>query len=109
MHVGHMRGTIIGDALVRIFEHLGHTVIRQNHFGDWGTQFGMLITHMQELQQARNDETALANELSDLEVFYRQAKERFDADPEFAKSQPRQRRKTAGRRHRVQGTVARIH
>ena len=86
MHVGHMRGTIIGDALVRIFEQLGHTVIRQNHFGDWGTQFGMLITHMQELQQARNDEAALANELSDLEVFYRQAKERFDADPEFAKA-----------------------
>lgn len=81
MHVGHMRGTIIGDSLVRIFEHLGHTVIRQNHFGDWGTQFGMLITHMQDLHSA---DTSLKNELADLEVFYRQAKERFDSDANFA-------------------------
>ncbi|MBT5485001.1 MAG: arginine--tRNA ligase [Gammaproteobacteria bacterium] len=81
MHVGHMRGTIIGDALVRIFEHLGHIVIRQNHFGDWGTQFGMLITHMQDLHTA---DTSLKNELADLEMFYRQAKERFDSDADFA-------------------------
>jgi arginyl-tRNA synthetase len=81
MHVGHLRGTIIGDALARIFNYLGHTVIRQNHFGDWGTQFGMLITYMQELQ---GNEVSLENELADLEVFYRQAKQKFDADPEFA-------------------------
>ena len=82
MHVGHLRGTIIGDALARIFNYLGHTVIRQNHFGDWGTQFGMLITYMQELQE---NEVSLENELADLEVFYRQAKQKFDADPKFAK------------------------
>jgi len=83
MHVGHLRGTIIGDALARIFGYLGHTVIKQNHFGDWGTQFGMLIAFMQELQ---SNETSLENELADLEIFYRHAKEKFDADPEFAKT-----------------------
>lgn len=83
MHVGHLRGTIIGDALVRIFEYLGYRVIRQNHFGDWGTQFGMLITHMQELQ---GDDSGLGSELADLEVFYRHAKQRFDADPDFARA-----------------------
>ncbi|MDG2176184.1 MAG: arginine--tRNA ligase [Gammaproteobacteria bacterium] len=83
MHVGHLRGTIIGDALARLFDYLGHTVIKQNHFGDWGTQFGMLITYMQELQ---SNETSLENELADLEIFYRHAKEKFDADPEFAKT-----------------------
>jgi len=83
MHVGHLRGTIIGDALTRVFEYLGHKVIRQNHFGDWGTQFGMLITWMQEL---KDKETNLGNELADLEVFYRHAKEKFDSDPEFAKA-----------------------
>ncbi len=77
MHVGHLRGTIIGDAIARTFEWMGHTLIRQNHFGDWGTQFGMLISHMMELN---DPETELAN----LEVFYRAAKARFDSDPEFA-------------------------
>lgn len=81
MHVGHLRGTIIGDAIVRILEALGHCVIRQNHVGDWGTQFGMLIAHLKTLS---NDDNALARNLSDLEVFYREAKQRFDADPEFA-------------------------
>jgi arginyl-tRNA synthetase len=80
MHVGHLRGTIIGDAIARTFDYLGHTLIRQNHFGDWGTQFGMLITHMQELPQENELETHLSN----LEVFYREAKQRFDADPAFA-------------------------
>jgi len=84
MHVGHLRGTIIGDALARIFEYLGQKVIRQNHFGDWGTQFGMLITQMQDMEQL--DENQLKNELADLESFYRTAKERFDSDPEFAKT-----------------------
>jgi len=82
MHVGHLRGTIIGDALARIFEYLGNQVVRQNHFGDWGTQFGMLITWMQALE----DNSDLQKELADLEMFYRQAKEKFDSDPTFAKA-----------------------
>ncbi|MDG2089795.1 MAG: arginine--tRNA ligase [Gammaproteobacteria bacterium] len=77
MHVGHLRGTIIGDAISRTFEWMGHKLIRQNHFGDWGTQFGMLITHMSEQDGA-------TTELSNLEVFYRAAKQRFDNDTEFA-------------------------
>lgn len=81
MHVGHLRGTIIGDAIVRILEALGHCVVRQNHVGDWGTQFGMLLTHMASMTA---DEQALAANLSDLEQFYRQAKQRFDAEPAFA-------------------------
>ncbi len=86
MHVGHLRGTIIGDSLVRVLERLGHKVIRQNHVGDWGTQFGMLIAY---LQQVSDDLDSLSAELADLEIFYRAAKEKFDADPEFA-SQARQ-------------------
>ena len=81
MHVGHLRGTIIGDAIVRVLERRGHTVIRQNHVGDWGTQFGMLITCMKEAVGADND---LPNALADLESFYRDAKQRFDDDPVFA-------------------------
>jgi len=81
MHVGHLRGTIIGDAIVRVLQALGHKVIRQNHVGDWGTQFGMLIAHMESLQEKNK---TLSTELSDLEVFYRAAKQRFDAEPEFA-------------------------
>ena len=81
MHVGHLRGTIIGDAIVRVLERRGHTVIRQNHVGDWGTQFGMLITYMKEAVGAGNN---LPNALSDLESFYRDAKQRFDDDPAFA-------------------------
>jgi arginyl-tRNA synthetase len=80
MHVGHLRGTIIGDCLARVLERQGHEVIRQNHVGDWGTQFGMLITFMRESEADTNPLTALA----DLEGFYRAAKERFDADAEFA-------------------------
>lgn len=79
MHVGHLRSTIIGDAVVRTLEFLGHKVIRQNHVGDWGTQFGMLIAYLEE-QPATNDDAALA----DLEVFYRAAKKRFDESEEFA-------------------------
>jgi len=80
MHVGHLRGTIIGDAIARTFDYLGHRLIRQNHFGDWGTQFGMLITYMQALPQDGD----LGSELADLEGFYRAAKQRFDSDPAFA-------------------------
>ena len=81
MHVGHLRSTIIGDALARVLDYQGHNVIRQNHMGDWGTQFGMLIAEL-ELQLSQGDQAELA--LSDLEVFYQQAKKHFDADPEFA-------------------------
>jgi arginyl-tRNA synthetase len=78
MHVGHLRSTIIGDAVVRVLEHLGHTVVRQNHVGDWGTQFGMLLAYLEE--QSVDAEA----ELADLENFYRQAKQRFDESSEFA-------------------------
>ncbi|MGA0840049.1 MAG: arginine--tRNA ligase, partial [Pseudomonadales bacterium] len=77
MHVGHLRSTIIGDAIARVLEALGHTVIRQNHVGDWGTQFGMLLTYLEETG-------ADADALHDLESFYRDAKARFDSDPSFA-------------------------
>ncbi|MFP4106295.1 MAG: arginine--tRNA ligase [Phycisphaerae bacterium] len=77
MHVGHLRSTIIGDALGRVMEFTGKKVIRQNHVGDWGTQFGMLIAHMEEVEEG-------SGELADLEEFYRQAKQRFDSDADFA-------------------------
>lgn len=70
MHVGHLRSTIIGDASVRTLEFLGHRVIRANHVGDWGTQFGMLIAYLEKQQQENAGEMALA----DLEGFYREAK-----------------------------------
>ncbi|MEH6567233.1 MAG: arginine--tRNA ligase [Halopseudomonas sp.] len=78
MHVGHLRSSIIGDAVARVLEFLGHSVIRQNHVGDWGTQFGMLLAYMEE-----NPVDAEA-ELGDLENFYRQAKKRFDESEDFA-------------------------
>ncbi len=81
MHVGHLRSTIIGDALVRLLEFQGHKVIRQNHVGDWGTQFGMLIAELEE-QLSNNPEASLA--LKDLEVFYKQSKQHFDEDEAFA-------------------------
>ncbi|MGB0361106.1 MAG: arginine--tRNA ligase, partial [Endozoicomonas sp.] len=82
MHVGHLRSTIIGDASVRTLEFLGHKVIRQNHMGDWGTQFGMLIAHLEDLEKESQETTSM--ELADLETFYREAKKRFDDDQEFA-------------------------
>ncbi|ARD20771.1 MULTISPECIES: arginine--tRNA ligase [Shewanella] len=82
MHVGHLRSTIIGDSVVRALEFLGHDVIRQNHVGDWGTQFGMLLAYMEELRAANGEQAAL--ELSDLETFYRAAKVRFDESTDFA-------------------------
>lgn len=80
MHVGHLRTTIIGDAVVKVLEFLGHKVIRQNHMGDWGTQFGMLLAHLSDKLEEEVAETAL----SDLEVFYREAKVRFDEEDGFA-------------------------
>ena len=87
MHVGHLRSTIIGDALARLLEFQGHKVIRQNHVGDWGTQFGMLIAQLEEELNKKQEEQSSANNemaLKDLEVFYQQAKKHFDDDAAFA-------------------------
>ncbi len=81
MHVGHLRSTIIGDAVVRALEFRGDKVIRQNHMGDWGTQFGMLIAHLSD--KLASDEVA-ETALADLENFYREAKVRFDNEEGFA-------------------------
>ncbi|MDP0107682.1 arginine--tRNA ligase [Glaesserella parasuis] len=80
MHVGHLRSTIIGDSVVRALEFLGNKVIRANHVGDWGTQFGMLIAYLEKME----NEHASEMELSDLESFYRAAKEHYDSDEVFA-------------------------
>ncbi len=80
MAVHHIRSTVIGDSVVRILEFLGHNVIRANHIGDWGTQFGMLIAYLEK----KENENATALELSDLEAFYREAKVCYDSDEEFA-------------------------
>ena len=82
MHVGHLRSTIIGDALARTLHFLGHNVIRQNHVGDWGTQFGMLIAYLDRLRA--KERADLSGELADLERFYQAAKKAFDEDAEFA-------------------------
>lgn len=82
MHVGHLRSTIIGDCLARLFEFFGYDVLRLNHVGDWGTSFGMLIAHMKDRAQsilAGNSTT----DLSHLVQWYREAKKRFDEEPEF--------------------------
>ncbi|MFN6515291.1 MAG: arginine--tRNA ligase [Nostoc sp. CreGUA01] len=82
MHVGHLRSTIIGDAIARVLEFQGHDVLRLNHVGDWGTQFGMLIAYLREVYpQALT--TANALDIGDLVTFYRQAKHRFDTDEAF--------------------------
>lgn len=80
MHVGHIRSTIIGDASVRTLTFLGHNVIRANHVGDWGTQFGMLIAYLEKVQDGGEAEM----QLSSLESFYRAAKQHYDEDPAFA-------------------------
>ena len=81
MHVGHLRSTVIGDTIVRMLEFKGHTVIRENHVGDWGTPFGMLIEHLLDLGEDR-----AANELGvgDLDSFYKQARSKFVSNEEFA-------------------------
>ncbi|MCH2259396.1 MAG: arginine--tRNA ligase [Candidatus Thalassarchaeum betae] len=80
MHVGHLRSTVIGDAIVRMLGHKGHTVYRENHVGDWGTPFGMLIEHLLDLGEAN-----AAEELSvgDLDAFYKQARTKFNSDETF--------------------------
>ncbi|HEX5049487.1 MAG TPA: arginine--tRNA ligase [Gammaproteobacteria bacterium] len=81
MHVGHLRSTIIGDALARLLEAVGHEVIRQNHLGDWGTPFGMLIEHLVDLGGA---DARARSDLGELGDFYRAARVKFDGDPAFA-------------------------
>jgi len=80
MHVGHLRTTIIGDALVRLLMHLGHTVLRENHVGDWGTPFGMLIEHLLDLGE---DQAVHELSVGDLDAFYRQARAAFDASEQI--------------------------
>jgi arginyl-tRNA synthetase len=82
MHVGHLRSTIIGDALGRILEVLGHEVVRQNHVGDWGTPFGMLIEHFVDLGQG--EKGGADADVGELSAFYRNARVKFDQDPKFA-------------------------
>jgi len=85
MHVGHLRSTIIGDCLARILEFRGHEVIRLNHVGDWGTQFGMLITYLREAYpEALTKADAL--DIGDLVAFYKKAKQRFDEDEQFCET-----------------------
>ncbi len=84
MHVGHLRSTIIGDALARVLDFIGYKVIRQNHVGDWGTQFGMLIAYLNDLAGDDTEGSAAETELADLEEFYRSSKQKFDADEAFA-------------------------
>lgn len=85
MHVGHLRSTIIGDSLARLFEFLGHDVVRLNHIGDWGTAFGMLIAYIKKEhpQLLTGEQTT---DLPHLMQWYKESKQRFDADPEFKKN-----------------------
>jgi arginyl-tRNA synthetase len=80
MHVGHLRTTVIGDSLVRLLDFIGDDVIRQNHLGDWGTPFGILVEHL--IDEGLDEATDLS--IADLNEFYRQARAKFDADPDFA-------------------------
>ena len=81
MHVGHLRTTVVGDALVRTLEHLGHHVVRQNHVGDWGTPFGMLIEHLLVVGEDSPEARLL---VTDPNRFYAAAREEFEGDSEFA-------------------------
>ena len=86
MHVGHLRSTIIGDTLSNLLEFLGHNVIRLNHVGDWGTQFGMLVEHLRdEFPEALDNEKSKTVNLGDLVLLYKAAKKRFDVDEDFKK------------------------
>ncbi|KAL7534026.1 hypothetical protein ACHAWF_004733, partial [Thalassiosira exigua] len=89
MHVGHLRSTIIGDTLSNLLTFAGHDVVRLNHVGDWGTQFGMLVEHLRdEYPAALNKETSKDVDLGDLVALYKAAKKQFDVDDDFkARSQ----------------------
>src|SRR6202044_2745076 len=81
MHVGHLRTTIVGDAIARVLDFAGHHVIRDNHVGDWGTPFGMLIEHLLDVGEDSPDADQLR---SNPNAFYQAARRKFDSDPEFA-------------------------
>ena len=81
MHIGHLRSTSIGDAAARVLEYQGHRVVRANHVGDWGAQFGSLLAYMDQLDAQG---VALGSELKDLEKFYMAASSLFKSDPVFA-------------------------
>ena len=83
MHVGHLRSTIIGESFCRVLEYMGHDVVRSNHLGDWGTQFGMLIAYMKETFPDYEDKMP---EIKDLDEYYKAARAKFDSDPEFKKT-----------------------
>ncbi|GGL19263.1 arginine--tRNA ligase [Sphaerisporangium melleum] len=89
MHVGHLRTTIVGDSLVRMLEHLGNRVIRQNHLGDWGTQFGLLIEHLLDIGEPNAIAQLQAGETNE---YYQAARAKFDSDPVFKE---RSRRRVA--------------
>lgn len=82
MHVGHLRSTIIGESISRLIEFLGHDVLRLNHLGDWGTQFGMLIAHLEDRYP---EFSKVSPPISDLQAFYKESKQRFDEDEQFKK------------------------
>ncbi len=84
MHVGHLRPTVIGDTVVRLLEFLGHKVVRANHVGDWGAQFGSLLAYLEDLSDG-DDNTGVAAELKDLEKFYQAASKLFKEDEDFAR------------------------
>src|SRR6266700_565703 len=81
LHVGHLRATVVGDAISRVLEFLGHRVIREAHLGDWGTQFGMLIEHVLDVGEPATDAQLAAGEFT---AFYQAARAKFDTDPAFA-------------------------
>lgn len=86
MHIGHLRSTIIGDSICRVLEYLNNDVMRVNHVGDWGTQFGMLIAYLESINpDYATKPEATSENIRDLEEFYKHAKEKFDNDPDFKK------------------------
>ena len=86
MHVGHLRSTILGESICRILEFLGNKVERINHVGDWGTQFGMLIAYLESINPNYSNEPEKCGNIRDLEEFYKNAKKKFDSDPDFKKT-----------------------
>ena len=106
MHVGHLRTTIVGDSLARIHEHLGNHVIRQNHLGDWGTPFGMLIEHLLDIGEAPRRRRCSRPART---PFYQAARVKFDADMAFKPPGPRAGDHAAGGRPRHHAPVARLH
>ena len=103
MHVGHLRTTIVGDAIARVLEFLGHRVIRDNHVGDWGTPFGMLIEHLLDVGE---DSAEAAAAETDPNTFYQAARHKFDTDPAFAERGAEPARAAAGRRPGHDAAVA---